>query len=161
MAIVAIKELKAALPAKSRLLGIDHGSKTLGLALANPALTMATPLKTIARTKFTENLRELAVLCKDYEIGGFVIGLPYNMDGTEGPRAQSVRHFGFNLLKDKDKLGFEPVIAFFDERLSTYAAEQMLIDDLNMRRDKRKEIIDAMAAAQILQGALDALNKEP
>ncbi|MBI1214367.1 MAG: Holliday junction resolvase RuvX [Alphaproteobacteria bacterium] len=159
MAIVAIKELKTALPAKTRLLGIDHGSKTWGLALADPGLTIATPLKTIRRTKFTENLRELAALCKEYEVGGFIIGLPLNMDDSEGPRAQSVRHFGFNLLKEKEQLGFEPVIAFFDERLSTHAAEQLLIDDLDMKRGKRKEIIDAMAAAHILQGALDALNR--
>lgn len=161
MAIVAIKELKTALPPRARLMGLDHGEKTLGLALANPALTMATPLKTLRWKKFTEIIAGLGAICKEYEVGGFVIGLPFNMDGSEGARAQSVRHFGFNLLKEKEKLGFEPVISYFDERLSTYAAEQLLIDDLSMRRDKRKDIIDAMAAAHILQGALEAMNKVP
>lgn len=159
MAIVAIKELIGRLPPKARLLGIDHGEKTLGLAVSNPELTMASPLKTIRRTKFTENIKELADICREYGVRGFVIGLPLNMDDSEGPRAQSVRHFGTNLLKSKDSFAFEPLIAYWDERLSTYAAEQMLIDDLNMPRKKRGAIIDQLAAVQILQGALDALRR--
>jgi putative Holliday junction resolvase len=157
MAIVAIKELKSCLPARSRLLGMDHGAKTLGLALSNPELTIATPLKTLRGKTFTENVRLLAPLCREFGVGGFIIGLPLNMDDSEGPRAQSVRHFGFNLIQAKDALGFEPVIAFFDERLSSAAAEDFLSEERGMKRDKQKDIIDALAAANILQGALKAI----
>ena len=159
MAIVAIKELRKHLPPKSRLLGMDHGEKTLGLALSNPELTIATPLKTLRRTTFTENLKELTAICREYSVGGLVIGLPLNMDDSEGPRAQSVRHFGMNLLKAKDTLGFEPVIAFFDERLSSFAVEDFLTEERRMPKKKQKEVIDALAASHILQGALDAINK--
>jgi putative Holliday junction resolvase len=159
MAIIPLKELKTHLPRGKRLMGIDHGEKTLGLALSNPDLTIATPFKTIQRTKFTQDIVTLAKICSEYEVFGFVIGLPLNMDGTEGPRVQSVKHFSDNLLKATEALGFEPLIAFFDERLSTYAAEQSLIDDLDMRRDKRKAVIDAAAAAHILKGALEKITQ--
>src|SRR3990167_6148617 len=138
MPVVTIKEIKALLPKNSRLLGMDHSEKTLGLALSNPELTMALPLRTIRRVKFTQDVIELAKICKEYNVVGFVIGLPLNMDDSEGPRVQSVKHFSDNLLNAKNVFGFEPLIAFFDERLSTYAAEQQLIEDLGMRRDKRK-----------------------
>lgn len=159
MAVVAIKELRSLLRPKSRLLGMDHGEKTLGLALSNPELTIATPLKTLRGKNFTENLKSLTALCREYEIGGFIIGLPLNMDDSEGPRAQSVRHFGLNLIRAKDTLGFEPVIAFVDERLSSYAAEDFLSEQRGMKRDKQKDIIDALAAANILKAGLDLINK--
>jgi putative Holliday junction resolvase len=155
MPIVSLKELKEKLPRGKRLMGIDHGEKTWGLALADPGLKMATPFKTIRRTKFTQDVAELAKLCREYEVAGFVIGMPYNMDGTSGPRVDSVTHFGDNLIRARDVLGFDPLIAFHDERLSTWAAEQALIDDLDMSREKRKQVIDAQAAAGILQAALD------
>lgn len=157
MAIVAIKELRSHLPPKSRLLGMDHGEKTLGLALSNPELTIATPLKTLRRTTFTENLKDLSAISREYNVRGFVIGLPLNMDDSEGPRAQSVRHFAANLLKAKDAIGFDPVITFFDERLSSFAVEDFLSEERKMPHKKRKEIIDALAAAHILKGALEAL----
>lgn len=160
MAIVAIKELRRHLPPKSRLLGMDHGEKTLGLALSNPELTMATPLKTLRGKNFTENLKLLAPLCREYEVGGFVIGLPLNMDDSEGPRAQSVRHFGLNLIRAKATLGFEPVIVFVDERLSSFAAEDFLSEERGMKRHKHKEIIDALAAANILKAGLEIINKQ-
>lgn len=138
---------------------MDHGEKTLGLALSNPELTIATPFKTLRRTTFTENLKELSALSREYGVRGFVIGLPLNMDDSEGPRAQSVRHFAANLLKAKDTLGFEPVITFFDERLSSFAVEDFLAEERKMPHKKRKEIIDALAASHILQGALEALTK--
>ena len=159
MAIVAIKELRSHLPPKSRLLGMDHGAKTLGLALSNPELTMATPLKTLRGKNFTENLKSLAELCREYGVGGFIIGLPLNMDDSEGPRSQSVRHFGFNLIQAKKTLGFEPVIAFVDERLSSFAAEDFLSGERGMKRDKHKDIIDALAALNILQAGLNLINK--
>ncbi|MDE1152994.1 MAG: Holliday junction resolvase RuvX [Micavibrio sp.] len=157
MAVVAIKELKAVLPPKTRILGIDQGEKTLGLALSNPELTLATPLKTLPRIKFLENVKDLAVICCEYNVGAFVIGLPLNMDDSEGPRAQGVRHWVMNLLKEKKALGFEPPVAFFDERLSTFAAEDFLSEHNRMDRKRRDAIIDALAAANILQGALDVM----
>jgi len=159
MAIVAIKELRQHLPPKTRLLGMDISDKKLGLALSDPALTLATPLKTLMRTKFLENIAQLAAICKEYAVGGLIIGLPLNMDDSEGPRAQAVRHYAMNLIREKKALGFDPVIAFADERLSTYAAEDFLSEHNRMDRKKRNEIIDALAAAHILQGALDSLNR--
>jgi putative holliday junction resolvase len=157
MAIVAIKELIGHLPSKSRLLGIDHGEKRIGLAVSNPELSMALPLETLARKNFTENLQTLAAICRDYNVRGFVIGLPLNMDDSEGPRCQSVRHFAAHLLKEKAALGFEPAIAFFDERLSSCAVEQFLTEERGMARKKQKDVVDKLAASAILQGALDAM----
>jgi putative Holliday junction resolvase len=157
MPVVAIKELRALLPKGRRLIGIDHGEKTLGLALSNPDLTIATPFKTLERTKFTENVRQLAKICKEYEVAGFVIGLPVSLRGDESRRAESVRHFGQNLIEAKELLGFDPLIAFWDERFSTAAMERFLIDQADASRKRRDEVIDKMAAQHILQGALDAL----
>lgn len=160
MPVVPIKELRGRLPPKTRLLGVDHGEKTLGLAFSNPELTIATPFKTLPRLKFTENLKQLAALCKEYGVGGLVIGLPINMDGTEGKRCESVRSWGQNLMNAKAVLGFDPVIAYFDERLSTFAVEDFLIEERRMKNaKKRDEVVDSLAASHILQGALDELNK--
>jgi putative Holliday junction resolvase len=153
MPVVPIKELKTLLPRGKRLLGIDHGEKTWGLALSNPELTMATPLKTIHRARYAHDMAVLAGTAKEYEVGGFVIGLPLNMDASEGPRAQAVRHFAQDVLKALDL-----PLAFQDERLSTHAVEQLLIEELNMPRDKRKQVIDAHAAAYILNDALKAMS---
>ncbi|MDD9900965.1 MAG: Holliday junction resolvase RuvX [Alphaproteobacteria bacterium] len=157
MPLVSLKELKALLPAGKRLAGIDQSKNALGIALSNPELTLATPLKTIPRKKFKDDVATLSALAVEYAIAGFVIGLPLNMDGSSGPRTDSVKHFADNLLKEKEALGFDPLITFFDERLSTHAAEQVLIDDLDLSRKKRAKVIDAQAAAQILQGTLDSL----
>ena len=157
MTIVTLKELRAALPKGKRLLGIDQSKKALGLALATPDLTMATPLKTIVRVKFTEDVKALAVVCKEYNVGAFVIGLPLNMDGSEGPRVESVKHFGDNLIAAREALGFEPVIAFFDERLTTSAVEDMLDEHSRLSREERNKVIDKLAAQVILQGALDKM----
>lgn len=157
MTIVALKDLKSALPKGRRLLGIDQSKKALGLALATPDFGMATPLKTIARVKFTEDAKVLANVCREYEVGGFVIGLPLNMDGSEGPRVESVKHFADNLIKAKDVLGFEPVIAFFDERLTTSAVEDLLDEHSRLSREERNKVVDKLAAQIILQGALDMI----
>jgi putative Holliday junction resolvase len=146
--------MRARLARGMRLLGMDHGETTLGLALSDPALAVVTPLKTLSHRKFSENIRALAEICREYNVGGFVIGLPLNMDGTTGPRAQAVKTFVSQLLKANDALGFDPPICFFDERLSTFAAEDLLIEDLGMSRRRRKEVIDAQAAAHILSEAL-------
>src|SRR4051812_33282792 len=98
MPVVALTALKSHLPKGKRLLGIDHSKKKLGLAVSNPDLTIATPLKTLTRTKFTEDVKTLGKICQEYGVGGFIIGLPLNMDDSEGPRVDSVRHFADNLL---------------------------------------------------------------
>ena len=157
MAIVEIKDLKALLPRGKRLLGIDAGEKTWGLALSDPGLMIASPLKTIERTKFTKDVLTLSLICKEYGVGGFLIGLPVNMDGSEGPRAQSIRDLAANFLNAKDALGFEPVISFWDERLSTMAVERFMIEQADTSRQKRAKIVDKSAAAWILQGALDRI----
>ena len=143
--------LRAALTRNQRLLGLDVGEKTIGLALSDPALSVASPVATIRRTKFTADAAALLKLAGERGVGGLVIGLPLNMDGTEGPRCQSVRQFASNLLKVKDL----PIL-FWDERLSTMAVERAMIAH-DVTRAKRDKVVDQAAAAFILQGALDAI----
>ncbi|MGO8953660.1 MAG: Holliday junction resolvase RuvX [Rhodomicrobium sp.] len=135
-----------------RLLGLDVGTKTIGLALSDVMRQIATPLETIRRTKFTADAARLLALAKEHGAGGLVIGLPINLDGTEGPRAQSTRAFARNLAQLTDL-----PMAFWDERLSTAAAERALLE-ADTSRKRRAELIDKMAAAYILQGALDRHN---
>lgn len=134
-----------------RLLGLDVGSKTIGLALSDVSRSIATPLETLKRGKFSEDAPWLLALMKEHNIAALVIGLPINMDGSEGPRCQSVRQFAKNLLAMADIN-----ICFWDERLSTVAAERALLE-ADMSRKKRGEVIDKVAAAYILQGLLDSL----
>lgn len=138
-------------PADGALMGLDLGTKTIGLALSNPERTLATPVTTIRRKKFTTDAEELLALATARGVVAFILGLPRNMDGTEGPRAQATRAFARNLAQRTDL-----PIALWDERLSTAAAERQLLA-LDTSRAKRAEIIDEMAAAFILQGALDRL----
>ncbi len=160
MAIHTPQALKARIGHGQRLLGLDLGDKTIGVAISDPDLVVASPIDTIRRTKFTEDVRQLARLMHGRDVGGIVIGMPINMDGTQGPRCQSVRHFGENLIGKADILGIAPEIAFWDERLSTVAIQRLLIDEADMTRNKRAQAVDKMAAAYILQGALDALSKQ-
>ena len=145
--------LRAALPRNQRLLGLDVGEKTIGLALSDPALSVASPISTIKRTKFTADANALLKLSSERDVGGLVIGLPLNMDGSEGPRCQSVRQFAANLLKLKDL----PIL-FWDERLSTMAVERAMIAH-DVTRARRDKVIDQAAAAFILQGVLDSLSR--
>ncbi len=166
MAIRNPHTLKASLPPGKRLIGLDLGDKTIGVAISDPGLKIASPIDTIHRTKFTEDIRALARLLAGREVGGIVIGLPVNMDGTEGPRCQSVRHFAENMISSKQLLGNaftsnELEIAFWDERLSTVAIQRLLVGEADMSRGKRAKAVDKMAAAYILQGALDALAALP
>ncbi len=151
MGVVAIEELDGSLAPGTRLLGLDLGAKTIGLALADGTLIVASPHATIRRTKFTADAEELRRLIEQHGIGGLVIGLPVNMDGSEGPSCQSVRQFAANLLER-----FDIPIAFWDERLSTAAVTRALIE-ADVSRKRRAEVVDKMAAAYILQGALDRL----
>jgi putative Holliday junction resolvase len=145
--------LRVALPRNQRLLGLDVGAKTIGLALSDPGLTVASPVSTIKRSKFTADANALLKLAAERGVGGLVIGLPLNMDGSEGPRCQSVRQFAANLLKLKDL----PIL-FWDERLSTMAVEREMIAH-DVTRAKRDKVVDQAAAAFILQGVLDSLSR--
>ncbi|WP_207460649.1 Holliday junction resolvase RuvX [Azospirillum sp. SYSU D00513] len=155
--IHTLPELAASLGRNKRLLGLDVGTSTVGMAIADPGLVVASPIGTLRRTKFTQDAKELGKTIRDYDVGGLVIGLPLNMDGSEGPRAESTRAFAKNLLERADLLGWEAQIAFWDERLSTSAVERFMIGEADMTRKRRDEVVDKMAAAYILQGALDAL----
>ena len=152
MAIVELSQLKDAVAPGRRLLGLDFGSKTIGLAISDSGFAVASPIETLAHGKFTKDAEALEALIAEREVGGLIIGLPVNMDGTEGPRCQSTRQFAANLLQRGDI-----PIAFWDERLSTAAIERLLVDEADMTRKRRGEVVDKMAAAYILQGALDAL----
>jgi putative pre-16S rRNA nuclease len=148
---IPIEALAERLPPGTRLAGLDLGTKTIGVALSDIRLKIATPLTTIRRTKFQADAQALLGLCAAEKVGGLVLGLPVNMNGTEGPRAQATRAF----LKNLARLTELPV-ALWDERLSTAAAERAMLE-ADLSRKKRAEKIDAAAAAFILQGALDRL----
>jgi putative Holliday junction resolvase len=149
---VPLAGLLAVLPQGMTLLGLDVGTKTIGVAIADPTLSIASALHTIRRTRFKVDAAELLSIAEASRAGGLVIGLPLNMDGSEGPRVQSTRAFLRNLVP----LTSLPV-AWWDERLSTAAAERVLIEADASRR-RRAEVIDKMAAAYILQGALDRIS---
>ena len=152
MAIVILSELKATLPRRQCLLGIDLGSKTIGMAISDTSGIIASPLDTLKRGKFCDDSAKLVALIKEHQIGGIVLGLPISMNGCEGPRCQATRQFAMNLLA-----AFDIPISFWDERLSTAAVERVLISEADMSRKRRGEVVDKMAAAYILQGALDAV----
>ncbi|MGY8986030.1 MAG: Holliday junction resolvase RuvX [Sphingomonadales bacterium] len=139
---------------KQRLMGLDIGTKTIGLALSDFTLTIASPMETIIRKKFTPDIEKILGYMKEHNAGGFVMGLPINMDGSEGPKCQSIRQFAKNLEK------LTPLaISFWDERWSTKAVTRTLIE-ADTSRTRRKEVIDKMAASYILQGALDRLKRQ-
>jgi putative Holliday junction resolvase len=148
-----IDDLAGAVAPNSRLLGLDLGSKTIGLAISDGAFHMSSPLDTIRRKKFTQDAIQLQAIIEERQVGGLILGLPINMDGTEGPRCQSTRQFARNFMER-----YDIPVAFWDERLSTAAVERDLIA-ADVSRAKRAEVIDQMAASFILQGALDYLNK--
>ena len=144
-----IEALVASLPKGARLLGVDLGTKTIGLALSDVERRIATPLETLKRTKFTPDADAIRRVVDRFGVGGLVVGLPLNMDGTEGPRSQATRAFVRNL-----KPLVQIPVAFWDERLSTMAVTRTLMD-ADASRARRGALVDKMAAAYILQGALD------
>ena len=154
MPIVEPAALPASLAPRQRLLGLDLGTKTIGLAISDPGFVVASPLETIRRTKFTADAEALFALSDAHGVGGLVLGLPRNMDGSEGPRCQSTRQFAANLLTRRDI-----AIAFWDERLSTAAVERAMISEGDVSRARRAEAVDRLAAAYILQGYLDSLRR--
>lgn len=143
----------AALPVSGKLLGLDLGTKTIGVAISDAMRYSATPLETIRRSKFTEDANRLLTLIAETRAVAIVLGLPLNMDGSEGPRVQSTRAFARNLAQ-KTPL---PIV-FWDERLSTAAVNRMLIA-ADVRRDTRAEVVDKLAASYILQGLLERLRR--
>ena len=153
MSIVDIAGLRAALPERTRLLGLDLGEKTIGLALSDTLLTVATPMETLARGKFSADAEKLDRIIAEQNAGGLVVGLPLNMDGSEGPSAQSARAFARNFAARSPL----PIV-LWDERLSTAAVTRTLIDADASRR-RRSEVVDKMAAAYILQGVLERLRR--
>jgi putative Holliday junction resolvase len=133
-------------------MGLDVGDKTIGVAVSDALLMTASPVDVIRRTKFTADAEKLIALIRARDAAGLVVGLPVNMDGSEGPRCQSVRQFAANLLEKIDL-----PLAFWDERLSTAAVERMLVDEMDVSRARRRAVVDKAAAAYILQGALEAM----
>ena len=152
MPVVDLTELPALLARHAPVVGLDLGEKTIGVAVSDATRTVASPLELIRKVKFTQDAAALFKLMENRGAGGIVIGLPVNMDGTEGPRCQSSRAFGRNLLRLRDL-----PIAFWDERMSSMAINRVLIDEADVTRARRAELVDKMAAAWILQGALERL----
>lgn len=147
------QELIRRLGPNERLLGLDVGTKTLGVAVSDVRRVVASPFKTIRRSRLNRDVEALREIIEAYDVGGIVVGFPVNMNGSEGPRCQSVRQFTVDLMARLDV-----AVAFWDERLSTRAVTRMLIQaDLSRRR--RAKVIDKVAAAYILQGALDSLRR--
>ncbi len=147
----SIEEFAAILPQGRAVFGLDFGEKTIGVAASDLRRSVATPITVIRRTKFTEDAAKLLVMITERNIAGLILGLPRNMDGSEGPRAQATRAFARNLVRLTDL-----PIGFWDERLSTVAAERALIE-ADTSRKRRGEVIDQVAAGYILQGALDRM----
>jgi putative Holliday junction resolvase len=147
-----LSDLSAACPPNTPWLGLDLGENTIGVAASDAGRIIASPLELIRKTKFTQDAERLFKIMDGRNVSALIIGLPLNMDGSEGPRAQSCRAFARNLER------FRPVnVAFQDERLSTNAVERFLIDELDLTRKRRADVVDRTAAAWILQGALDRL----
>lgn len=147
----ALEGLVAALPPMRALMGLDLGEKTIGIAVSDRMLSVASPLETVRRVKFTQDAARVLEIAAAREVGGLILGLPRNMDGSEGPRCQSTRAFARNLSRLT-----ELPIGFWDERLSTVAAERALLEADTSRR-RRAQVIDHVAAGYILQGVLDRL----
>lgn len=150
--VMTLEDLAASTPPGTPWLGLDLGEKTIGVAASDATRMIASPLVLIRKTKFTDDANAVLKLMDGRKASGLVIGLPLNMDGSEGPRAQSCRAFARNLQRIR-----EVPVAFQDERLSTSAVERFLIEELDLNRKRRANVIDRTAAAWILQGALDRL----
>jgi putative Holliday junction resolvase len=154
MPVLSLADAIAVLPPRGVLIGLDLGSKTIGVAVSDPDRRVAAPVETISRQRFNLDARRILDLAAERRAAGLVLGLPINMNGSEGPRAQATRTFARNLARLT-----ELPIALWDERLSTAAVERALIA-ADASRAKRKNVIDQHAAAYILQGALDRLSRE-
>ncbi|HLK23737.1 MAG TPA: Holliday junction resolvase RuvX [Caulobacteraceae bacterium] len=153
MPLVDLPALKEAAPKGAPLVALDLGTKTIGVAISDVGWTIASPIQLIRRSRFSADAEALFALMQSRNAGGVIVGLPVNMDGSEGPRCQSARAFVRNLLRLRPDLP----IAFWDERLSSAAVNRMLIAEADLSRRRRADLVDKAAAAWILQGALDRL----
>lgn len=156
-----LKDIKGQRPKGVRYLGLDIGQKTIGLAVSNDGGTVATPLETIQRSKFSKDLEQLAKIIKEYEIGGYILGWPVDMHGDDvmlTAQCDRVRSFADELAKQRDVVGQNPWISLWDESFSTKTVEEFLIKDVDMSRTKRAQVVDKLAAQVILQSALEYLN---
>ena len=153
MPVLTIDEFAQLKAQQPRLMALDVGTRTIGLAVCDPDWNIASPLDTIRRTKFSQDMAALERFCHGRAIGGFVIGLPLDLEGREGPRAQSIRQFARNLL-GLERFKNHPIL-LWDERFSTQDAENQMIEHLNLSRAKRKTRIDMMAAQIFLQDFLN------
>lgn len=140
------------LPPRGRLLALDVGEKTIGLAMSDDERMVASPLKLIERSKLSKDMQTLSALAREYAVAGLVVGYPLNMDGTEGPRCQATRQFARDMA---EKIALPTLL--WDERLSTVAVNRMMIDEADLSRQRRGELVDKLAATYLLQGVLDAL----
>lgn len=158
MPIGLLKEILQDKPEKTRLLGVDVGDKTIGLAVSDEAQRIATPLHTVKRRKFAQDMEDIGKVVDDFKIGGFVIGYPVNMDGSAGPACDRARSFADEMRNYPQITGTDPWIALWDERLSTVSVEDIVGKYVNINKAKRRGVIDKLAAQVILQGALDFMN---
>lgn len=157
MLCASIDEFRAALPERRRLIGLDVGEKTVGIAMSDAGAMIATPMETIVRAKFSKDAETLKRIAQQHGIGGIIVGYPINMNGSEGPRCQSIRQFCKNLMPH-----LALPMMLWDERMSTLAVERTMLE-ADLSRGRRAELVDKMAAAYILQGFLDRFahhNKE-
>lgn len=152
-AVYTIAEFKTLLMPTGRLVGLDVGTETIGVAVSDARRVVASPDLTLYRRKWSEDAAALSAMMEKQEIAGFVVGYPLNMDGTAGPRAQATRAFARNLQAE-----FPLPLLLWDERLSTAAVNRMMIDEMDINRKRRAELVDKLAASYILQGVLDALS---
>ena len=162
MPIGLLKDIVDRASDETRLMGLDLGTKTIGIAISDAGQSIATPLRTIERTKFAADIKAVGKIVSEYEIGGFVFGWPLNMDGSLSGACDRVRSFIDEMKNYPQELGMDQGadlwIALFDERLSTSAVNDFLVNDVDMSRTKRNQVVDKLAARLILQGALDFLS---
>ncbi len=161
MKIELLKDCLGRVPKNCRLMGLDLGSKTIGIAVSDVGQSIATPVTTIKRTKFSKDILELEKLIKEFEIGGYILGLPLNMDGSEGARCDATRSFADEMSKNETVFGSQPFIALQDERLSTHTVDNFLDNRVDMKKSSKRGakdsgLTDQLAAQVILQGALDS-----
>jgi len=157
-----LKDSKDNCPKNVRLMGLDLGGKTIGVAVSDAGQSIATPIKTIQRSKFSKDIKALKEIIQEFEISGYILGFPLNMDGSEGARCDATRSFANEIGQHPDIFGVNPYVAFWDERLSTRTVDEFLdnrgdINKSSKRGSKESGLVDKLAAQIILQGALDAL----
>lgn len=157
MSVVDLAQIPGLIPARATVLGLDYGSRHIGVAISDPGLSLATPLTTLERERFSVLLAALQELARDRNVGALILGLPLALDGTLSPAAQSVRTLASNITK----AGWDIPVGLWDERFSTAVMQRELVEQADMSRARRAAVIDKLAATYILQGALDYWRLNP